>query len=990
MSTFVDYLTNLGFDAGKDFLIDKKREKEAKKRIFDYIEMQADINELCTLAEEIDFGGIIEYLSTDLLEDVKIYLFAEKDSRKNMKSTILLKAINWAQANTNIQKERVEKVIEDSLKILKAFYRNQVHNTDLFFVAAEIIDSIDKSINNTSENLSKKMDNIALDISEIKNKESFSKVLETNNCEHTNVNSLFQKLNDFIMKHYIKEKYRDNGLSNEEIENYSELFKLSINIFGNNKPVKTDKNIFDFIREDILTQNKKNLIKVKGPDGMGKSTFLSILYIYLYRYCLQNGFKFFPFYINLHYYDKITNTFPDKVQAVKNIMEKDLENLKKIVQEYPDLSYIFIVDGKENYYKKVLKSDKAFDDFIEDIPGRKNIICISQRTTVYSFCKREIFTFVPRKISYVFKFKPINNYEKEKRERFIDMFISLEGNEDMKNIINMFLNKFDLEEIDLNILNILKECYEVDLLDEKSSISDVFKTYCMTYLGDEDLFEECAKMAYEYFLEGKDFQQEEISQNIKMWNLIHQHKTISNFLIAYHFVKKIKHYKCKENYNSISYLFPMDTNIFIKPLINEDVETQRTIFNNCVKVYANEDILAKAQALYMIGRITHKSLRSKILKTLEGYFEELYFKLTECAEWKSKQEERDLHLLLRSVIISLVYLGKKDKREIYLKILLTYPMANQINRSFHLEYYGDVQRQPSNTYYYYGDDGTEKIDITYHILLNRIERYLSATKGKEDYNFQINLFTLCSLLQVRLGKSVLSIERVNKLREVIEIVLEKEEYEINKDFKAYLIMLKDDIGQETYLPRCLFDKLYGLKGITRSGWKKEIQNNFEKLPYENVAEHIYYTWMLGMLYLPEEKPEEDGYNSYSKRKILDLILIHDWAEIDVGDIVPSDDSDAHREEEDLRMRILFMHDTYDKIGNMAEYKKLWNVYGKNSTDINGKLAYELDKIQAIYQFYVYKNAGAEFSKKKIKDWENEKRYITTSLGKSIMKIVLKE
>lgn len=87
------------------------------------------------------------------------------------------------------------------------------------------------------------------------------------------------------------------------------------------------------------------------------------------------------------------------------------------------------------------------------------------------------------------------------------------------------------------------------------------------------------------------------------------------------------------------------------------------------------------------------------------------------------------------------------------------------------------------------------------------------------------------------------------------------------------------------------------------------------------------------------------------------------------------------------MRVLLMHDTYDKIGNMTQYKKMWNVNGKNSTDINGKLAYEIDKIQAIYQFYIYKNANAEFSNEKILEWEQEKNNITTSLGKEILKIV---
>lgn len=83
-----------------------------------------------------------------------------------------------------------------------------------------------------------------------------------------------------------------------------------------------------------------------------------------------------------------------------------------------------------------------------------------------------------------------------------------------------------------------------------------------------------------------------------------------------------------------------------------------------------------------------------------------------------------------------------------------------------------------------------------------------------------------------------------------------------------------------------------------------------------------------------------------------------------------------------------MHDTYDQIGNMSQYKEVWNVYKKDASDINGKIAYELDKIQAMYQFYLYKERGAEFLEEKVLDWKSEKNKITTSLGKRILKQIV--
>jgi len=64
------------------------------------------------------------------------------------------------------------------------------------------------------------------------------------------------------------------------------------------------------------------------------------------------------------------------------------------------------------------------------------------------------------------------------------------------------------------------------------------------------------------------------------------------------------------------------------------------------------------------------------------------------------------------------------------------------------------------------------------------------------------------------------------------------------------------------------------------------------------------------------------------------------------------------------------------------------VYKKDSGDINGRIAYELDKIQALYQFYVYQSKGAEFSDEKVEDWKSERYKITTYLGKKILKEVV--
>lgn len=76
---------------------------------------------------------------------------------------------------------------------------------------------------------------------------------------------------------------------------------------------------------------------------------------------------------------------------------------------------------------------------------------------------------------------------------------------------------------------------------------------------------------------------------------------------------------------------------------------------------------------------------------------------------------------------------------------------------------------------------------------------------------------------------------MQKIKEVINLTLKKEQGNINIDFRAYLTMLTEDIDKESYFPYFLYEKLYGIKNIVRKGWEQEIKNDVIDKPYENVG-----------------------------------------------------------------------------------------------------------------------------------------------------------
>ncbi|MBQ8401555.1 MAG: hypothetical protein IJX14_06455, partial [Clostridia bacterium] len=68
-TTISEYVAGLALEAGKDKIKGVIDEKKLKFTLTAYIEKQYKYNELCSLAEEIDFQGLINYIRENFLED---------------------------------------------------------------------------------------------------------------------------------------------------------------------------------------------------------------------------------------------------------------------------------------------------------------------------------------------------------------------------------------------------------------------------------------------------------------------------------------------------------------------------------------------------------------------------------------------------------------------------------------------------------------------------------------------------------------------------------------------------------------------------------------------------------------------------------------------------------------------------------------------------------------------------------------------------------
>ena len=141
MGVFAEFVANIGLAAVKDKLNDAIAEKCARDRLLSYLTQQNSLNFSVSLEEEIDFGGLAEYITEELIDDVKKRFWGNRKERGQARERILQKACSYASANTSLSRERTIKIVGTSVDVLRKFYRNKT-NRDLRFLAGEIEDSI--------------------------------------------------------------------------------------------------------------------------------------------------------------------------------------------------------------------------------------------------------------------------------------------------------------------------------------------------------------------------------------------------------------------------------------------------------------------------------------------------------------------------------------------------------------------------------------------------------------------------------------------------------------------------------------------------------------------------------------------------------------------------------------------------------------------------------------------------------------------------------
>lgn len=169
LSLSSEYIASLGLKLIAKKVGNSIDKKKLQEKLSDYICKQRKYNEICTLAEEIDFQGVIEYIQSELIDDAYRSIFAVSSNERGIaRKQVVAVAIDHSNAHTEEAKRRVAKLISSCIDIIKTFYHKGISKKD-YLLAAEIVDAVhtdtEKIVTAATKGVEAKIDSLVTTVS---------------------------------------------------------------------------------------------------------------------------------------------------------------------------------------------------------------------------------------------------------------------------------------------------------------------------------------------------------------------------------------------------------------------------------------------------------------------------------------------------------------------------------------------------------------------------------------------------------------------------------------------------------------------------------------------------------------------------------------------------------------------------------------------------------------------------------------------------------
>ena len=760
---------------------------------------------------------------------------------------------------------------------------------------------------------------------------------------------------------------------------------------------------YETIISDLLT--KKNChINITGDTSTGKSTLISLLYMDMNETFIKNN-GVLPVFIGIHEYNEHDNGRTNK--AICN----DIDKIKREIRNLRYNKICLFIDGvdyrSEAFSKRTNSAFALYTQlkrFEDSTPVSLVYTTISHETLKFlQMPDLEINTrlfkmklddkYLDKLINLLIKnyeMRPseedIHDYKNSKQEQSEEVFLKNK----ISGRIKRLAHKTCGAKADFGTVNfILREREKNELLSE-DMVSTIFENeYKNQY--HESLYEEAEK-AFLSVTGDRDM----VTGKGK-YNLLSKSRAVHNYLVSYYYIWSIVRGDA-EKIKKIDDFFPPCHNTFILGIMNRDTDTKLKFIRNAKSAYNKMSKRQQAQVLYLFGRI--KDNDAEIIGFLKDEYERSLKQITDL-EQKTRNDLYDDIIKYRSIGNSLCIRNYNEHASKFYEKLIYDPHVRFVNRWFYIDYY-------SRDSYAFGLERREikeknitkeEIESFYMHLKSGIEK----TKSQHELNLStITLMDLVIYDHYLFGYGARLYAR-DDFPVLINSLVEKDRSRLKDVVRTYILNMcerwKKGDGYECIIEPfiapiidnnaycTIFDFIYNLKETDRIGWKNRSTDHFE-----SVADHSWAACTLAMLMLPDDlryssfisyeealryQAIESKEEPYSKDRILKLLLVHDLAESYTGDIIDDKEKIKNSMDEEIakKFEIYSAFPAMSSIRDIVELMEEFNMSDKKNASINAKIAYDIDKIEPLLQYYEYiKSNRIPNNNRIINDltkWENE-------------------
>ena len=756
------------------------------------------------------------------------------------------------------------------------------------------------------------------------------------------------------------------------------LFEKILTMYFKGRPTAGGLHYVDLV-VDTLGRGAGVSIQVVGLPGCAKNMLVQLAFYKMLEEFRAGRSDHLPLYLSAGYYEKLHYGEDDPRGEMKQAIRDDCKEYFAFLRRNPTVRPVLMLEAVRQH----VVSRFAPEDVILELwagQGKFNRIVTRDTGLVQNRLRhKRTMPILGNTAGYTMQFSPIPTTEKDKclaiirlvLEMYADRYDGLEAED-----VYRAIHRLRYAMVDVFTVRLIATELSLGHSAEDISLYEMYERQALTEVkGDEEALYGMGRELYEYALNDR-YNVRTAAYKASLWSLPNKHRSYLDFLHAYTFQRSVLDAGETQDFAFLRKSMTAMENHFVASAMKDNHPLQEAVLQLALRFYDGFDPLQRCTLAYWLGRLTYAELTGPAQAFLEEEYRRLLPKVSKNA--RQTLENRYDQYLFRSVSYGLMAFGRTDVLNEYLSLLLTNKVANAVDRGAVLQYLGDATQSGVDSDFYLDNDPTTG-EMAIRILCSKVE---SALHAKRMGFAETDMMTLFTLVQARMHTSPEKLPfhlapYCEKCLSLLEAYRNRPGNITAKKIRFYFRTVEEDLKR--YLHNARFDAAFSLytdfariKDVKRYPW---IRYGMEEV--ETVAEHTFNAWLMAMIFLPDEYSAQD----YSKKEVMDMLLVHDLADAIMGD-TPMQLSDPTRDlkQQNALLRKLFLKGTYPEVADLTHYYNVWTGYymGQN---INARIARDINLIQTANTYFDYFVKNPEkCSLEDVRAWRSEARRLSTDLG----------